>query len=125
MGIIMKDGRQYGVGGITPAENVTYDNTQSGMSATDVQGAVDELKNGLANIPVIKTGTTTGTTSSTGNFQTNILKENRTILSALIPLSNTIVSVYASTTPYWYFRVTDSSGNPVANTSFSFTYFYI
>lgn len=46
MGIIMKDGRQYGVGGITPAENVTYDNTQSGMSATDVQGAIDELKNG-------------------------------------------------------------------------------
>lgn len=47
MGKIMKDGIQYGVGGIQKAESITYDNTASGMTATDVQGAIDELNNGL------------------------------------------------------------------------------
>jgi len=47
MGKIMKDGIQYGVGGIQKAEGITYDNTDSGMVATDVQGAIDELNNGL------------------------------------------------------------------------------
>ena len=32
-----------GGGGSTSAANVTYDNTQSGLTATDVQAAVDEL----------------------------------------------------------------------------------
>ena len=48
MGKIMKDGIQYGVGGIQKAEGITYDNTDSGMTATNVQGALDELNNGLA-----------------------------------------------------------------------------
>ena len=47
MGKIMKDGIQYGVGGIQKAEGITYDNTDSGMTATNVQGAIDELNNGL------------------------------------------------------------------------------
>ena len=47
MGIIMKDGHQYGVGGIGWAENVSYDNTESGMTAMNVQEAVDELNAGL------------------------------------------------------------------------------
>ena len=47
MGKIMKDGIQYGVGGIQKAESITYDNTDSGMTAIDVQDAIDELNNGL------------------------------------------------------------------------------
>lgn len=48
MGKIMKNGIQYGVGGIQKAEGITYDNTDSGMTATEVQGAIDELNTGLA-----------------------------------------------------------------------------
>ncbi len=47
MGKIMKDGIQYGVGGIQKAESITYDNADSGMVATDVQGALDELNDDL------------------------------------------------------------------------------
>lgn len=61
MGKIMKDGIQYGVGGIQKAESITYDNTDSGMTATNVQGAVDEqasaisdLNTGLASFQIRK-----------------------------------------------------------------------
>ena len=53
MGKIMKDGIQYGVGGIQKAEGITYDNTDSGMTATNVQGAIDELNSNLT----VQTGT--------------------------------------------------------------------
>lgn len=51
MGIIMKDGYQYGVGGIEQADDISYDNTQSGLTATNVQEAVDELNAGLMMFP--------------------------------------------------------------------------
>ena len=41
------------------AGNVAYDNTSSGMSADDVQEAVDELKNGLINLSTISTSAST------------------------------------------------------------------
>lgn len=47
MGKIMLNGTQYGVGGIEQAKDISYDNTESGATATDVQGALDELNNGL------------------------------------------------------------------------------
>lgn len=47
MGKIMLNGIQYGVGGIEQAKDISYDNTESGATATDVQGALDELNNGL------------------------------------------------------------------------------
>ena len=47
MGKIMLNGKQYGVGGIEKAKDISYDNTSSGMSATNVQGALDEVKAGL------------------------------------------------------------------------------
>ena len=48
---------------ITPsdAEDITYDNTQSGMTATDVQGAVDELNASLVDLKP-----TTGTVTARG-----------------------------------------------------------
>lgn len=47
MGKIMMNGIQYGVGGIEQAKDISYDNTESGATATDVQGALDELNAGL------------------------------------------------------------------------------
>ena len=37
-----------GSGGGTTALNVSYDNTDSGLTADDVQGAIDELAGSLA-----------------------------------------------------------------------------
>ena len=37
-----------GSGGETTAANVSYDNTTSGLTADDVQAAIDELAGGLA-----------------------------------------------------------------------------
>jgi hypothetical protein len=50
MGKIMLNGKQYGVGGLNNAEDVSYDNTSSGMTATNVQDAVDELNTGLTSV---------------------------------------------------------------------------
>jgi len=71
MGKIMKDGIQYGVGGIQKAEGITYDNTDSGMTATNVQGALDELNTGVTNLednPVIlwKSSTRSNISHATG-----------------------------------------------------------
>lgn len=36
-----------GTGGETAAEDITYDNTTSGLTATDVQSAIDEVAAGI------------------------------------------------------------------------------
>jgi hypothetical protein len=73
----MKDGIQYGVGGIQKAEGITYDNTDSGMTATNVQGALDELNNGLTNVfrfvEVLPWGTY-GTVGQTATLKRDITK---------------------------------------------------
>lgn len=57
-GTIAVDGTDVAVHGLADvatsgnADDVAYDNTTSGMTATDVQGAVDELKDALDNIDV-------------------------------------------------------------------------
>ena len=56
MGKIMMNGIQYGVGGITDADDVKYTDSQT------VKGALDEVKNGLTNI---LTGSNVITTSHT------------------------------------------------------------
>lgn len=53
MGKIMMNGIQYGVGGIEKAKDISYDNTSSGMSATNVQGALDEVKSGLTDADAV------------------------------------------------------------------------
>lgn len=50
MGKIMLNGTQYGIGGIEQAKDISYDNTESGATATDVQGALDELNAGLNDV---------------------------------------------------------------------------
>lgn len=69
------NGKQYGVGGIEKAKDISYDNTQSGMSATNVQGALDEVKAGLANLNsnLSNGAVLLGATSGTG---TKTLAEN-------------------------------------------------
>lgn len=70
MGRIMMNGIQYGTGGRPTAEGVTYDNAESGMTATNVQGAVDELSNGLTHLYHVETCSLKNCTISADTYQT-------------------------------------------------------
>lgn len=43
-----------------PSNDVTYDNTESGLTSTDVQGAIDELYNTCSNSKTVEDGTLEG-----------------------------------------------------------------
>lgn len=49
MPVIKKNGKSYG-GGVSGANHVSYDNSNSGLEATTVQGAVDENANVIAEL---------------------------------------------------------------------------
>lgn len=51
------------------ASDVSYDNTQSGMTATDAQGAIDEIKSNLTNLTAYDTGDTSSPVSVNGTYQ--------------------------------------------------------
>ena len=67
------------------AANVTYDNTSSGMTADDVQEAIDELNTAIQNIPSaaseVQTGTlTAGQTSITLTFASQTIGSTTRVL---------------------------------------------
>lgn len=128
MGKIMLNGKQYGVGGIERAEDISYDNTQSGMSATNVQGALDEIKSGL-----IKNVTSTLTTNSGGKVQGSssdlgMPSTNARILSAYFnrggysAYRNVEISMYGGA---GYMLTFTDSGSPVVSSDVSVTFYYI
>ena len=47
MGKIMRKGKKYSGASSSMAENIIYDNTESGLEANDVQGAIDELSSNV------------------------------------------------------------------------------
>lgn len=49
----IKDGKNNPLNNTVMASGVAYDNTDSGLTATNVQGAVDELNNGLMNVEIL------------------------------------------------------------------------
>ena len=81
------DGIKYAIVGETTAEDVSYDNTDSGLTADDVQAAIDEVS---AN-PVIVRDTYTGTTNASGAVS---------IPSANAPLEKTINIICISPANY-------------------------
>ena len=95
-----------GGGGSTSANNVTYDNTSSGLSATNVQDAIDEIA--------------TGTPVSTVEVQRGTLTAGQTSLA----LTFTSQSIGSNTLIDWY--VSDPTVNPTAiattSTTITFTF---
>jgi len=59
---IIKNGIEYG--SASHAENVSYDNTSSGISATNVQSAIDEVNDKTANTLKVELGTGSGSGTS-------------------------------------------------------------
>ena len=117
MGKIMMNGVQYGVGGITDASDVKYDNTQSGMTATNVQGAVDELQSGLMKSALIdKDGTVTTSSGGTANISAIVPYRTVPVLVRATNISAFITVMYNINGTYWI-RALDWDGVPIANTS--------
>lgn len=71
MPMIIKNGKRYcSTGG--EAENIVYDNTNSGLDSTNMQDAIDELNSNLDGISFVvdSTGKITGYTTNTGGADT-------------------------------------------------------
>lgn len=64
------------------AKEIAYDNTDSGLTAANVQAAIDEIVGDVGNIPVIKTETVTVTTGADGNISVNLYLSSVVLLSA-------------------------------------------
>lgn len=134
------------------ADAISYNNTQSGLQATDVQGAVDEINDNLAQTPITKGGVTLSTiddklnylvegahytlvaqnTVSTQTAQYNITEgKNYIVVATLGTLSSpstsgTCAQVVDGVVSYDYeggfITVSVSNGKIVLNNSMSSTY---
>lgn len=103
-----------------PAGNVTFDNTQSGMTATDVQGAIDELNADKAN-KLLKVPVTVNTNSDGIGFL-SMTTEHYSVYSAFT--ADKIVTpfiVSGSPNPYDYYWVKIEDWNHVASANASFS----
>ena len=73
------------------ASDVSYDNTTSGLTADDVQEAVDELDSGLDTL----SGTVSGHTTDIGNLQTAVGAKADQSMIAPVETSTTASQAYA------------------------------
>lgn len=77
------------------AENVSYDNTDSGLTATNVQDAIDELAQGSGITPITVTATTTGNVtvsdlsgySMIGIYETTDVSPNALLNGVSLPIA--------------------------------------
>lgn len=117
--------------GTVTAEDVTFDNTSSGLTADDVQGAIDELKASINNLHSVSVGTMAVTTAAVGDYETNLLAANKAILSAWAE-GDTAQGVSYTIVPYiydgkWHFscRQTSTWATLSAGVSLTVKYAYI
>ena len=111
-------------GGITfPADKVVYDNTESGLSATDVQEAIDEVKSGLTHL--IGYTTVTKTTNEHGSF---VLNSNIKVIGVFItdmPSGGSYTYRLGQASNTVYLHLMDEEGNDAANVTITVTYYTI
>ena len=116
-------------GAVTPALSdydasmIDYDNTGSGLTATDVQSAIDEIVNsGLS----LLSDTVSGTTSGSGILQTNIDTSDRKIVLAYS--DGNVCSLLEFPSGKYAFLLWGVSGGafvPKASSAVVVTYYYI
>jgi hypothetical protein len=128
MGKIMLNGKQYGVGGLNNAEDVSYDNTSSGMTATNVQDAVDELNTGLTfkkilnNVAVSNTSFTLSDSIENYSEVVIFLRTNNYRMTTLsIPVDSIISAGYSSENQYIVDMVASVTVNYMAYIQVAFT----
>lgn len=84
------DGKKYDIG--ASAENVSYDNTDSGLIADDVQGAIDEIVDDIKVDAV-----TSGLTPETGSTIIGFKGEKQSSIIVISAIIQTTFSAYSST----------------------------
>lgn len=98
------------------AEGVAYDNTDSGLTAENVQAAIDEV---VDEMPKIKKATFSGTTSGTGSLK---------VSDEVLNIVNIYCDSYIVATRYvsdaTYIHVSDTSGTTQVNINVSGYYYY-
>lgn len=108
------------------AENVGYDNTTSGLSADDVQGAIDEVKSELS----VKVGvyTTTVTSNASGLLSIPFESNPETVLMNVIPLNSGDAYVarinYSTQSQVINAILTDYSGTNISNSTVNVAVIY-
>lgn len=89
-------------GGVSAA-SVSYDNTDSGLTASNVQAAIDELKDDIDAIPTTSSAANVSYTNTTsGLAATNVqaaIDEVDAKIDALTPSSYTLIATMTNTTP--------------------------
>lgn len=95
--------------GSVDAGDVFYDNTSSGLNASDAQGAIDELNANITGL--IKSTTISVTTNANGNAAINLSSPN-VVIACTVSQGYKII-------PYrfnddWYITVLDTSGSTVS-----------
>lgn len=93
----------YVIGG-GQASGVAYSNTESGLSAENVQDAIDEVNNSLSNLSQFNTCDLLGRTGSTGNFTVSDMSQYTFIMICITGTSSGGWEYPAITMPYTYFK---------------------
>ena len=104
------------------ASEVSYDNTTSGLTATDSQGAIDELNNSLTQLGSLSEYT--GTTDSNGVLSPNpkIDATQVVVLTSFASGSNIALPLVAGSDSSWRFTILSSSMVKQANVSVTVYY---
>jgi len=74
MGLIGRDNNDSLIGGFLSASSIPYDNSSSGLSSTDVQGAIDELAVGSGGSNLLTKNITPALNNYTPDIQDGLLK---------------------------------------------------
>lgn len=87
-----------GSGGATSADKVSYDNSTSGMSSNNVQGAIDELSDDSDSIPVTEKGAANGVATLDADAKIPVAQ----IPDVFEETSNKVISIDSSSTDDQY-----------------------
>ena len=130
MYIDLPDGSRVLIGNSGEAIDTSYDNTTSGLDATNVQNAIDKIKGQIdtLNSKLVKVGTFTGTTSSNGNVILTINANKYKVLGGVITNIGSYIALHyvASNRKGYYFHcVSDGDMKKLSNTQVTIEYEYI
>ena len=109
-----------------PAEDVSYDNTDSGRTADDVQAAIDELESNIRGIQnsLVKTKSFTVTTSAAGGFYLDNLTENNSIILQISSTEQYYYLLRVGTAGAWVGCALSEAIQPIASTEIHVTVKY-
>lgn len=125
--IMFENGKAVGgEGHPTNADEITFDNTGSSLTASNVQGAIDEVVAEIANAS-LKRAVVSGTTDALGNLTTAIPINNANIIGARYGSAQNggVIPMISPVSDVWYFKCLDERMQEVANSNVIVYYWYI